>query len=356
MGIGQARGAGRGRAVLLALLVTFLWSTSWIFIKWGLADIPPLAFAGLRYATAFVLLAPILWVRRAELRALRSGDWILVVALGVVLYALTQGSQFLALANLDATTLSLCLSMTVVLVALIGSATHKEAPRPLQWIGVAVAAAGAAVYFLSSWSTSGTPWGFAFAALAVAANAAAALLGRQVNRRRLASPLVVTAASMGVGAALLLGAGWVIEGVPELSARSWGTICWLGLVNTALAFTLWSWTQQVLTAVESSVINNTMLIQVAFLAWAFLGETQGPIEIVGLAAVAFGTFLVQWRRQDQSAGRGPLSDTRGTPPTSAPPARQTRGWGTTGRGFLRPPRSPRRARRDPRVRRGPDRA
>ena len=46
------------KAVLLAVLVTFLWSTSFIIIKWGLIEIPPLTFAGLRYFIAFVFLFP----------------------------------------------------------------------------------------------------------------------------------------------------------------------------------------------------------------------------------------------------------------------------------------------------------
>ena len=42
---------------LQALFVTFLWSTSWVLIKFGLQDIPAISFAGLRYALAFLLLA-----------------------------------------------------------------------------------------------------------------------------------------------------------------------------------------------------------------------------------------------------------------------------------------------------------
>ncbi|MBU2447314.1 MAG: EamA family transporter, partial [Bacteroidetes bacterium] len=45
-------------AVLQALLVTFLWSTSFIIIKWGLAEIPPITFAGYRYFLAFIIFAP----------------------------------------------------------------------------------------------------------------------------------------------------------------------------------------------------------------------------------------------------------------------------------------------------------
>jgi drug/metabolite transporter (DMT)-like permease len=45
-------------AVLQALLVTLLWSTSWVLVKFGLADIPALTFAGLRYTVAFLCLLP----------------------------------------------------------------------------------------------------------------------------------------------------------------------------------------------------------------------------------------------------------------------------------------------------------
>ena len=83
---------------------------------------------------------------------------------------------------------------------------------------------------------------------------------------------------------------------PVLSLKGWGIIVWLALVNTAFAFTLWNRTLQVLSAVESSIINNTMLIQIAVLAWVFLGESLGALEIVGLGLAALGTLLVQLRR------------------------------------------------------------
>ena len=36
--------------------------------------------------------------------------------------------------------------------------------------------------------------------------------------------------------------------------------------------TIWNYTLRTLTAMESSIINGTMLIQIAVLAWIFLGE------------------------------------------------------------------------------------
>jgi len=50
-----------------------------------------------------------------------------------------------------------------------------------------------------------------------------------------------------------------------------------------------------LTAMESSIINGTMLIQIAILAWIFLGEGISLQEIIGMAVAAAGAVLVQLR-------------------------------------------------------------
>ena len=284
------------RAVLQALLVTFLWSTSWILIKWGLQEIPPLTFAGLRYGVAFLILLPGLWVRRAEVRALSPGRWAQLAVLGLVFYALTQGGQFLTLTHLDAIPFSLILSFTPLLVAVGGRIGLREKLSPVQWIGVVLALGGAAIYFVPTGALRGAALGFALAGLTLSANTGASLLGRLVNRNRMASPLVVTTISMGFGAACLLGVAIGTQGFPVLTWQSWALVLWLAVVNTALAFTLWNLTLRTLSATESSVINNTMLIQIAVLAWIFLGERPSGIGILGLVIVAVGTVLVQLRR------------------------------------------------------------
>ncbi len=66
------------RAVLQALFVTFLWSTSWVLIKIGLQEeIPSLTFAGLRYTLAFLVVLPFTLTRERvqSLHGLRRSDW-----------------------------------------------------------------------------------------------------------------------------------------------------------------------------------------------------------------------------------------------------------------------------------------
>lgn len=287
--------SSRFQAILLALLVTFLWSTSWVLIKKSIQDIPPLTFAGLRYSIAVLFLLPVLWRQRAQLTVLSRGQWLHLAVLGLVFYTLTQGVQFLTLQYLDAIPFSLMLNFTTLVVAVFGIFFLRELPSRLQWAGMVVFLLGAAIYFTPLSIYSGSAIGFLLGSLAVAANAAASLLGRSINRERAISPLVVTNVSMAVGALVLLVAALITEGWPSLSLSNWGVILWLAVVNTALAFTLWNKVLQTLSAFETAIINNTMLIQIALLAWIFLGEQISTQDVLGLALATVGIFLANLR-------------------------------------------------------------
>ena len=117
--------------------------------------------------------------------------------------------------------------------------------------------------------------------------------------------MTVTVVSMGIGALALLLGGVLVQGLPHLSLLNWGIIAWLAVVNSAFAFTLWNHTLRTLSATESSIINNTMLIQIALLAWLFLGEELTGRQLLGLGLAAAGVLVVQlrWRpRPGRSVG------------------------------------------------------
>ena len=289
-------------AVLQALFVTFLWSTSWVLIKFGLEDIPALTFAGLRYMLAFLFLLPFLLRQPAEMEKVRHlprQAWLRLIALGVLLYAVTQGAQFVALANAPAVTVTLLWNFTAVVVALLGIRYLLEVPTKLQWGGMALALLGAFIYFYPIALGTAELRGVLAALVGLTSNAFAAVLGRYVNKDGSLRPLTVTAISMGTGAMLLLAAGISAQGLPRLSWQNWLIILWLAVVNTAVAFTLWNRTLRVLSAMESTIINNTMTIQIAILAVLFLGESLNAKSIAGLALAVIGTFLVQWRKNSQ---------------------------------------------------------
>lgn len=283
----------RRRSIIQALFVTLVWSLSWVLIKVGLDDIPPLLFAGLRYGMASLALAFVLFSRadaRQQVRNLTRSQWFILTVLGVVYYTITQGAQFLALGHLPAVMLSLMLNFTTALVVLFGVFLN-EYPNRYQWAGMLLFMIGALIYFGPQAMPS--TLGLMFGAVCVLFNAISSVLGRKVNRERNMSPLVVTTISMSIGSVLMLMGGFITEEMPVLSAQSWGIVVWLGIFHTAFAFTLWNQSLQHLQAFESSIINSTMLIQIAILAWLFLGESITLTGAIGLIFATIGTLIVQ---------------------------------------------------------------
>ncbi|GEM_PF-30849 len=305
-------------ATAQAFLVTVLWSSSWVLIRIGLDDaLPPLTFAGLRYGLAAVILLAVALARqgvRADLRSLNPRRWGELAVLGLVMYAITQGAQFVGLALLPAATLSLFYSLTPVAVAIGALLALGERVGRSGVLGLALTVVGGVTYFAAGGGAGATVAGIAVAVVGLLANAAASVLGRAVNARAHASALAITAPSMAIGALALLGTGLAVEGPPVVSGRAWVIIAVLAVVNTAIAWTLWNHTLRTLRAAPSAAINNTMLIQIAVLAAIFLAEPLAPLQWAALGVVALGTFLVQFPGSGARAYRGRMAD----PAASAP--------------------------------------
>jgi drug/metabolite transporter (DMT)-like permease len=200
-------------AVLQALFVVFLWATSWVFVKIGLKDIPPLTFAGLRYFTAFLILVTVLFFSEAkhEVKQLSKRTWQRLILLGILLYAATQGAVFVALAYLPAVTTNLLMSFSAIGVATLSIFWLAEKPTWMQWGGILLAIAGAMIYFLPVAIPQNQMIGVIAGLIGVTANVISSVLGREINRAEAHHPLVVTVISMGAGSILLLVAGFGIE-------------------------------------------------------------------------------------------------------------------------------------------------
>lgn len=294
-----------GRLRLLAVLVTVLWSSSWVLIRKLLDDadrIPPLTFAGLRYCLAAVALGAWVAVRRpvgspAPIRSLGRTGFAAIAGLGVVQFAITQGAQFVAIDNQPAATTNLLLAATPLLVAAAGTLIGEPMTRRQLLAGAAIVA-GSLIYFTGD--LGWTAIGLTAALIGLLANAVSALYGRAVNRSTHLDPWRLTLLTMSVGAGVLLVAGLAIDGLPRVSAAAALVIVWLAVVNTALAFTWWNICLRRLGAAEMATINTLMSVQIPVLAWIFLDEAIGVSEAVGIAIVAGAVASVAVDRAHRS--------------------------------------------------------
>jgi drug/metabolite transporter (DMT)-like permease len=282
---------GRVRGVLEALLVTFLWSSSYVLTKIGLQDTPPLLLVALRYVLASVVLLSVVFARGAH-RGLSRGDFVKLAFLGVSGYAVAQGLQCLGLFYLPAVTVTFILNLTPVMVLAFNAVTTGLRPTPAQLFGMLMIVVGAYIFFggrVEAWNLLGVSItllsGLGWAVYLVA--------GRRFFAESKITPLAMSAFAMASGTVLIAGSAAFFEGLRPVSPQSLAIILWLGVVNTAAAFFIWNHALAKVGAFEISILQNTMLIQIAVLSWMFLGETLTPAKMLGMSLVFTGVLIVQ---------------------------------------------------------------
>jgi drug/metabolite transporter (DMT)-like permease len=57
------------KARIVWLILCGIWGSTWLFIKLGLADLPPLTFAGIRFVLSSSILALMISARGGRVRA-----------------------------------------------------------------------------------------------------------------------------------------------------------------------------------------------------------------------------------------------------------------------------------------------
>jgi drug/metabolite transporter (DMT)-like permease len=287
----------RGKAILEALLVTFLWSSSYILTKFGLVNIKPLTLVGLRYLTASLVLLPVS-LRRGEHKKIYWDDWWRLGVLGFLGYTVAQGLQCVGLFYIPSVSVTLILNFTPVIVFLLNLMFTGKTPNKAQMLGMVLVLLGAYLFFsdrLEGYNLTGfiitLISGFGWAGYLVA--------GKLLFQEKKIPTLGTTAFTMGIGTTILSASAYLLEGLGPVPKSGWVIIIWLGVVNTALAFFLWNHALEKLGAFEISVLQNTMLIQITVLSMIFLGETLPLIKYFYMALIFVGVFIVQFSGEER---------------------------------------------------------
>lgn len=153
----------------------------------------------------------------------------------------------------------------------------------------------------------------AIAQLAVVGGALAYGIGAVYSKvlLRTMDPIDLSVTKIAIGAAIASVLVVPTAGAPgydSLSAEGWASLTGLGVVSTALAFTLYLWLVGRAGSVYSSMVTYVIPVFGVLLAWAVLGESVGPSTAAGaaligaaIAAVMYGQriFDALWQRLAQ---------------------------------------------------------
>jgi drug/metabolite transporter (DMT)-like permease len=277
---------------MYALLV--IWSSTWVAIKVGLEDTPPLLGAGVRFALAG---AGLLIVARLRGRAMRT-DWVLATVLAVLPFAAAYGLIYWGEQHIPSGLAAVLFGVLPIYVALIASVALQDEPlRARLFAGVGLALAGLIVAFGESVALGDARYALAGAIACVVAPLGAAI-GNVTTKRRGAGvdALVVNGWGALGGGLLLLAVSVASEdwGGAAWTAQAVGSIGYLAAIGTALAFVTLMRLLLELPAVTISFI--ALLLPFGALAFGAVvdGEPLTAAELGGAALVAAGIFVAQW--------------------------------------------------------------
>lgn len=288
-------GLGLSMIDLTMILVVLIWGANFSVVKLALSELPPLAFAALRFTIAGVLLFALLLLREGMPRLPKGALWKLLWV-GIVGNTLYQILFTLGLQRTSAANASLLIATTPALVAGFGALLGIERLRRATISGIGLALAGVALV-LAARGLSFTPAGLAgdLMLLGCAVAWTVYTLGVRSMGGGL-SPLAITAWTMVTGVpGLLLVAG------PELAATDWAAVsagAWGGLAYSSLlalvvAYLLWNNSVRVAGSNRTAIYGCAIPLVAALAAWPLLGETPAPLQAVGAALIVAGVLMTR---------------------------------------------------------------
>jgi drug/metabolite transporter (DMT)-like permease len=279
-------------ALIVSLLVTIIWSSTFVIVKFGLETLGPLTIAGLRYFIGAMILAPFLFFQKKPRPVITKNLWIRLALIGISSYTIGNGALFWGLKYIPATTGSLLMSAIPILVLAGGIILLKEIPTFIQVLGVVLTLIGSGIFF-SSGLEVGELKGILIVLIGLVGFAAFSLIGRGIARKRSLDTLTLTTIPLAIGGLTTLGLALAIEGFPYFTPRGILVVAWLAVVNTAIGYWLYNHALRDLTALEMNMVMNLTPIFTGLLSWAMLGEKLVFIQIIGMVVMIVGVILVQ---------------------------------------------------------------
>ncbi|MCD4801863.1 MAG: EamA family transporter [Anaerolineales bacterium] len=275
-----------------SLLVTLIWSSTFVIVKIGLETLGPLTIAGLRYFLGAVVLLPFLIKKQSLKTPISKELWLRLILIGVSAYTIGNGALFWGLKYVPATTGSFLMSLIPLLVLAGGALLLREIPTRWQIFGVLLSLFGSVLFF-SSGMSPGEPKGIVIVGVGLIGFLAFSLLGRGIARDGKLDTLTLTALPLAIGGILSMLLALIVEGVPQFTPKSIIVVLFLAVVNTSLGYLLYNHSLRELTALEMNMVLNLSPIFTALLSWVLLGETLGTIQILGMMVVIVGVIFVQ---------------------------------------------------------------
>jgi len=283
------------------LTLCLVWSSTWLVIKIGLKDLPPISFVAWRFVVAVLVLVAIS-IGRTGLLPQRRSDYLVLGVTGLLMFGLNYTLLFWGELHVSSG-LAAVIQASIPIFGMVFA--HWMLPdEPLRWqklAGALVAMGGVALICARLLSFNG--WLAFLGGLGITVGSASAALSNvwlKARKMQLA-PSMLAAWQMIFGIAPLLILGLVVDGNPiQLHWTLRATFCllYLAAIGSSFTFLLLYWLLPRMSVTNLQTISLITPPGAIALGWAFGGERLSAWSLLGAALVLLGVWMI-FRRIDE---------------------------------------------------------
>ncbi len=278
------------RAILMGLAFALMWSSAFTSARIIVTSAPPLAVSSVRFLIAGLVTLTIARMLGQSFR-LTKQQWRLTIVFGICQNALYLGLNFVAMQTIEASVAAIIASSLPLWVALAGWLIWGETIRPLGIVGLVGGFAGVALIMGTRLSAGIDPFGVLLCSIAVLALTFATLAVRGASSG--GNMLTVVGYQMLIGAAALAIPAqfetWIFNWSPTLVVAILYTIFVPGVIATIV----WFWLVNRIGTVRAATFHFLNPFLGVAIASALLGESLGPLDILGVAIITVSILAVQ---------------------------------------------------------------
>lgn len=267
------------RDLMIALAVVAVWGTNFVVIRVGLAALPPLLFAALRFT--FAALPGVFLIRRPNVR------WRELAAYGVLIGTGQFGILYIAMKGLISPGLaSLVVQSQVFFTIGLSMWRAGEQLRPFQWAALALAVAGFGLIIAHAQGAT-TPLGVGLVLIAGASWAGGNMVARAAPGANMLAYVIwaslFSAPPLYLLSLIFEGPAQITAGLAHAGVATWAAVLWQSLGNTIFGYAAWGW---LLARHPAATVTPTALLVPVFGMAASALMLAEPLPVWKLAAAA----------------------------------------------------------------------
>src|SRR5437868_14079107 len=292
------------------LTLCVVWSSTWLAIKVGLRDLPPISYVGIRFLIALIVLLAVS-IGRTHLLPKRRSDCAVLAFTGLLMFAINYVLLFWGELHVSSG-LAAILQASIPIFGMVFA--HWMLPdEPLRWqrlTGALISIIGVAVICARLLSFNG--WLAFLGGLGITIGAASAAFSNVLlkSRKMDLAPGMMAAWQMIFGTAPLLVIGWAVDGNPlhfHWTGRALFCLFYLAIIGSSLTFLLLYWLMPRMSVTRLQTISLITPPGAIALGWALGGERLSAWSLVGACFVLSGVWMI-FRRIDKPSRRTPLQE------------------------------------------------